>query len=379
MNKPLKILHTEAAMEMGGQEIYIYRHMHCMRACGHQVQLLCQPGSRLAPLARAAGFEVTTLRMGGPWRLLTGIWKVYRLARRQHFDVVNTTSRRDTLIAASAARLAGVPLVVRSRHLMSAVNSLLTYTVLPHRVITVSRFVGTLLAHYGVPAVRIGVVPPVAPPPPWLQHDADRLAHLQQVRHEVRAELSLDTDAIVVGCVAVLRAPKGHAALFEAIAPLCRADPRLHLVVVGDGEPMMGRLRALRARLGLDAQVHLLGYRDDACRLMSGFDVFALATEREAAGTVFVEAAQAGLPVVATRVGGVPEMVLDGINAVLVPPGDVPALRDALRALVDHPERRAALGQASWQWMQGAHAFTETSQATRTEHYYYQWLKEMRK
>ena len=161
MNRPLRILHTEAAKGMGGQEIYIFRHMQVMRARGHHVALLCQPDARLATRARDDGFTVHTLRMGGMGRMLRGIWSVSRLVRRERYDVVNTTSRRDALIAAAGARLGGTPLVVRSRHLMSPVNSLLTYTGLPHRVITVSNFVKQLLADRGIPADHIGIVPPM--------------------------------------------------------------------------------------------------------------------------------------------------------------------------------------------------------------------------
>lgn len=71
------------------------------------------------------------------------------------------------------------------------------------------------------------------------------------------------------------------------MAPLCKTNPDLHLAVVGDGEPVMGRLQALRSELGLERQVHLLGFRSDAHRLMAGFDIFALATHKEASGTVF--------------------------------------------------------------------------------------------
>ncbi len=167
MKRSLRILHTEAARGMGGQEIYIFRHMQVMRARGHQVSLLCQPDARLAQLARDDGFTVHTLRMGGLARLLRGIWSVSRLVRRERYDVVNTTSRRDALIAAAGARLGGTPLVVRSRHLMSPVNSLLTYTGLPHRIITVSDFVKRLLVDRGIAAEHIGIVPPMATPPRW--------------------------------------------------------------------------------------------------------------------------------------------------------------------------------------------------------------------
>lgn len=374
MNRPLRILHTEAAKGMGGQEIYIFRHMQVMRARGHDVSLLCQPDARLATLARDDGFTVHTLRMGGLARLLRGIWSVSRLVRRERYDVVNTTSRRDALIAAAGARLGGTPLVVRSRHLMSPVNSLLTYTRLPHRVLTVSSFVKQLLADRGIPAEHIGIVPPIAVPPRWSDIHLD---NPWQRLQEVRAELGFGEQDVVVGCVAVLREAKGHADLLQAMVPLCKTNPHLHLVVVGDGQVVMDRLQAMRDAHGLQAQVHLLGYRDGACRLMAGFDIFALASHKEAAGTVFLEAAYVGVPIVATRVGGVPEMVVDGSNAILTRLGDNAALTGALRLLVDDPERRRQMGRAGWDWMHSAHRFTPAGHGEATEHYYHQWLKEL--
>ncbi|WNH52863.1 glycosyltransferase family 4 protein [Stenotrophomonas oahuensis] len=376
--RPLKILHTEAAKGFGGQEIYIYRHMLAMRERGHDVSLLCQPGSRLGDIARDAGFTVHSLKMGGLLRLVRGVWSVSRLVRRQRYDVVNTTSRRDALIAAAGARLAHAPLVVRSRHLMSPVNSLLTYTGLPHRVLTVSSFVKQMLVTRGVADAHVGIVPPIAVPMQWTEDDgSDAWQCLQNTRAEVRRELGFTDDQVVVGCVAVLREPKGHIDLLRAIAPLCRQHPQLQLVVVGDGQPMMDRLKSLRAELGIESQVHLLGYRMGACRLMTGFDIFALATHKEAAGTVFLEAAYVGVPIVATRVGGVPEMVVEGSNALLAPLGDSAALTTALQALVEDPARRQKMGRAGWDWMRNAHRFTPTGHTEATEHYYHQWLKEL--
>lgn len=372
--RPLKILHTEAAKGMGGQEIYIFRHMQAMRDLGHEVSLLCQPDATLGKIAREFGFTVHTLEMGGLMRLIRGVGFVYRLVHKHRYDVVNVTSRRDALIAALGARLARTPLVVRSRHLMSPVNSLVTYTWLPHRIMTVSHFVKQLLTKRGIAAEHIGIVPPIASMPQWADCFSQRL---QEVRDEVRKELGFAEDDIVTGCVAVLREPKGHIELFNAIAPLCRENPKLHLVVVGDGEPVMERLQALRAQWSLEKQIHLLGYRTDACRLMSGFDIFALASHKEAAGTVFLEAAFVGLPVVATRVGGIPEMVVENGNAILVELGDQPGLTAALRTLVNSPQQRRTMGQMGRDWIQAEYRFTSTGHGEATERYYYQWLKEL--
>lgn len=375
-DRPLKILHTEAARGMGGQEIYLLRHLLAMRARGHDVSLLCQPGARLAEAARGHGFVVHTLEMGGLPRLLRGIPAVRHLVRTHRYDVVNVTSRRDALIAAAGARLAGTPLVVRSRHLMSPVSSLLTYTWLPHRVLTVSRFVKRLLQERGIAAEKIGVVPPMARAPGEEPAD-DSWQERQRLRAGVREALGFGEDDVVVGCVAVLREPKGHLDLLEAIAPLCRDNPKLHLLIVGDGEPVMSRLKASSARHGIERQVHLPGYRDDAARLMAGLDVFALPSHKEAAGTVFLEAARAGVPIVATRVGGIPEMVVEDGNAILVAPRDPAALTAALRTLASSAGLRQAMGRAGWDWIRGEHRFTAAGHCEATEHHYHQWLEEL--
>ena len=170
----------------------------------------CASPKRAWPSWHATTVSPCTPCAWGLLRLLRGIWSVSRLVRRERYDVVNTTSRRDALIAAAGARLGGTPLVIRSRHLMSPVNSLLTYTGLPHRVMTVSSFVKQLLTERGIPAEHIGIVPPIAVPPRWSEiRKADPWQCLQEVRAEVRAELGFSEQDIVVGCVAVLRGPKG--------------------------------------------------------------------------------------------------------------------------------------------------------------------------
>ncbi|KRG44637.1 glycosyl transferase [Stenotrophomonas panacihumi] len=374
---PLSILHSEAATGFGGQETYLYRHLLAMRQRGHQVTLLCQPDAPLGRRARAAGIEVIELPMGGPLRLVAGIARARRLLRERRFDVVNTTSRRDTLIVACAARLARIGLVVRSRHLMSPVNSLLTYALLPHRVLTVSEHVRQLLVQRGVRGERIGVVPPAVAALPWFDAPAEHAwSQRTQARARVRRELGFGAGDLLVGCVAVLRPPKGHAELIEAIAPLCLRHPCVQLLLVGHGDAARRQLQLQCQAHGIQAQVHFLGYRRDACELMPAFDVFALATRREAAGTVLLEAAAAAVPIVATDVGGIPEMLERGGNALLSGVDDIAAMTQSLRLLVDHPGLRRRMGTAGWRWLRRHREFTVDGQAEATERLYRQWQEE---
>jgi len=119
----------------------------------------------------------------------------------------------------------------------------------------------------------------------------------------------------------------------------------VHWILVGDGE-LRGELEAQAQRLGLVSHVHFTGWRDDVAEMLALADVFVLPSESEGFGRVLVEAMAMGRPVVATNVGGIPDIVLDGETGLLVEPANAAALADAVRALVDEPARAARLGAA---------------------------------
>ena len=140
-----------------------------------------------------------------------------------------------------------------------------------------------------------------------------------------------------------LRAPKDFRTLLHAMAALDRGTARLR--IAGDG-PDRAELEHEIARLGLGSVVELLGTRDDVDELLAGADVFVLSSASEGLPMSVLEAMAAGLPVVASAVGGVPELVRDGETGALVPPGDSAALASALRTIVADPALRERLGEA---------------------------------
>lgn len=360
----LRILHTEAATSFGGQEFCIYKEMIAMRDRGHHLELICQPGAELGDRLAQDGFTVHRVVMDGPVNFLRSIVFMHRLLRRKRFDVVNTHSRRDTVLAAIAARLAHTPLIVRTRHLAKPIRSLYAYTVLAHRVIAVSRYVRKQLLEGGARPESVAIIhSPVA---------------LPQAREGVcvRRELSLPDDALVIGCVAVMRAEKGHVDLIDAFFRITSRFPSAHLVLVGDGMPVLAQLHALVATLGLSSRVHFLGRRDDIGNVLSAFDVFALPTHREALGTVFIEAAAMGVPVVGTDVGGVPETMQDGVTGLLVPPHNPEALAVALETLLANPALRRQMGDAGRALIRGYGLFTPERTADQVERVYAHWLAE---
>ncbi len=188
-------------------------------------------------------------------------------------------------------------------------------------------------------------VPVVLPPVVVIRYGADttRIASGQDARTRARECLGYRDDDQIVGTVGNLTAKKDHASLLRATALLAGSGRRVRLVIVGTG-PLEAELRALTSDLALDSCVTFTGLRSDVFDLLCAFDVFALSSRYEGLPIALLEAMAARVPVVATRVGGIPEVITDRCNGLLVDPGDPNALARALAELLDDPVRRVALG-----------------------------------
>jgi glycosyltransferase involved in cell wall biosynthesis len=153
----------------------------------------------------------------------------------------------------------------------------------------------------------------------------------------LRAEYGLPADAQLVGVVARLEPEKGHATLLAAWPEVVRRCPTAYLLIVGEGS-QRGPLEASARALGIADRVVFTGRRDDVPAVTAALDVAVLPSYREAQGLVVLEAMALGRPVVASNVGGIPEMIDDGVSGLLVPPEDPAALAAAIvRLLTDHP------------------------------------------
>ena len=305
------------------------------------------------PLAddfRAVTDGVTTLPRGGTFDR-AGLGRIPRLVahfRRRRTDVVVVSHhhRAALTLARIAAVLAGARSVVAAHDMdLTRVGS----RVLPRYVVE-TLFLSSGLAllapsqgrylhdEEGVGAswrsrAREYVVPNGIPAPEPVPSGR---------RAEVRAELGVADDDVVVLMVARLSRQKAHDVMLDAIA---RADrPNLRLVVVGDGK-RREELEALVAERGLEKAVTFLGLRRDVPRLLAGGDVFALSSVHEGVPISVIEAMTAGLPVVATDVGALRDQVTEGVDGFLVPSGDAEGLAERLARLADDPALRAELGR----------------------------------
>ncbi|SAK71472.1 glycosyl transferase, group 1 [Caballeronia catudaia] len=356
----MKILHSESSTGWGGQEIRTLKEMVALREGGHTVELVCPSDARLGHRCSELGFTVHHARMRGGGDMQSML-HINALLRRRPFDVVNTHSGHDSLVAGTAARLARTPLIVRTRHLALPISSLATYTWIPHRVIAVSHYVRRYLISAGVGEERVQTI-------------YDGIVKPQPVAHStLREELGLGPDAFIVCMVAIMRDKKGHEDLIAAVRPLLDTYPHLHVVMAGDGD-LYVRVKGIVDSLGLAHRIHLLGFRTDVQNIFRGSDLFVLPTHQEALGQAFIEAMDAGLPVIGTCVDGVPELIEDNVNGLLVPPHDPVALREAIARMIDDPALRQRLQRESVRITE--RGFTVGEMANETALFYRRALEE---
>lgn len=171
-------------------------------------------------------------------------------------------------------------------------------------------------------------------------------------REDARSRLGIGNDALVIGCVGRLVELKNHRLLLSCLPELVASHPRLMFVLVGDG-PLEPELRAAAADLGVADHVVFAGARNDVASLLPGFDIFALPSRTEGLSIALLEACASGLAVVASAVGGNPEIVRDGSTGRLFESDDGKALHDILHELLSDPMQRRRIGEDAREWVRG--------------------------
>jgi len=356
------ILHTEWSGGWGGQEMRVVAESVALRARGHKMVIACQPDSQILHEAKAEGLPTVPMRIRKGLDV-AGIARCMQAIRAHGIDIVHTHSSPDAWTCGMAARLAGVR-VVRSRHLSTPVKpgwtSRFVYGRLADRVITSGQAIRDhLIAINALDPARIVSIPAGI--------DVQRFAPVAD-SSAVRRELGLADTDFVVGIVAVLRSWKGHTDLIDAVHRLCAENVPAKLLVVGAG-PQEEALKRKVQQLGMDGRVLMLGYRTDVPRLIGAMDCSVLpATKNEATSQALPQALAMKVPVIATAVGGLPEVVIDQQTGLLIPPGDADALCGALLWMHQHPAEAKQMAERGYAHV---HAnFTFERMVDRTEAVY---------
>ena len=301
---------------------------------GHESVIVAPSGGALLRRAGAAGVPVTGLKMRHEIDLVAA-WRLGAWLRQEGVDILHMHEPHAHSIGLLACMLAPYVRKVVSRRVdFRPVRSLFSrykYTKPDVRYLAVSEAVRKVMLDCGIAADAVHTV-----------HSGVDLCRIDAVQ-ETSSEFPAGSR--VIGTVGHLSAHKGHRYLLRAMREVRRMERKARLVIVGEGK-LQADLQAEAAALGLGDTVCFAGFRQDVLALIRGFEVFVFPSTREAFGTSILDAMALRKPVVATRVGGIPESVQDGLTGLLVPPGDPRALAEALCTILQRPERGRLLGDA---------------------------------
>lgn len=338
---PLSVLQVATGFpSWGGTELHILNLSEQLQKRGYDVTVACRPGRWVEEKATAMGLPTVPIRV-----MRQHDWQDFALLRqflREHkTDVLHVHWSSDIVVPGYAALREHIPVRIMSRHMpypfKSRAGSWLYSRFLYTRLVPVSNSVREALIKAGVPDRKIQVI----------HHgtDVEAFAHITEERREMRASLGIPEDRVAVGIVGRIAPEKGHAVLLEAFGKVHTRYP-LQLVVVGNG-PDEELIRNRAAQMGLADKVLFTGFRDDVNNVINALDVVAVpSTWNEPCSAVVQQGMALSKPILGTRAGGTPEMVVDDETGFLVPPSDPDALADALARLAGDAFLRKRLGAA---------------------------------
>lgn len=337
----LKVLMTESSPNFGGQQYRLVRETLWLRANGHEPLVLCGTHSRLAHHLAHHARSVPVSKID-VWQSPLALAALFRIARRWRPDVIHVRSSQDSFWG-SFLHATGWP-VVRSRHMLVPAQ-MAPWRALPYRS-------GCTRIMAAAGAIKDVFVNRVKIPPGRIDVVGEGV-DLEEFHPGVdgtalRAELGIPNDAVVFGMVAMVRGEKGHWRFVNAAARVAKEHPNARFLIVGDGSP--AQVKKLCSKIaskfrGKSSPLLFAGYREDIPSVMAAIDVLVVPSMEDAQTLVIPQAFATGRPVIASRVGGIPELVANGKNGLLIPPGDEIELAAAMSRLANAPDLRAALGR----------------------------------
>lgn len=339
----MKIAHLIKSLGRGGAEGLLPQTIrHRGTGFDYSVGYFLPWKDALAAEIEAAGAPVRCFSAGSPPGMLARVPGVVRWLRRERIDLLHAHLPLAGVVARLAGRLARVPVVYTEHNLQERYHPLtrransLSWS-WQRQVVAVSGEVAeSIRKHLGervpVAVVRNGIELPVL--------------GTATARREIRARFGIPERAELVGAVAVMRVQKRFDLWLEVARQLLTQRLDIHFLIVGDGQ-LRAELETRAAALGIAERVTFAGLQTDVRPFLEAMDLFLISSEHEGLPLALLEAMAMRLPVVATAVGGIPEVVEPGVSGMLVPFGDPAALAAAAAELLADPARRAALGEAA--------------------------------
>jgi len=312
------ILHTECSDGWGGQEIRIMEELRGMQRYGYATALIAPQHSRIFFRAKAEGFEVHAVRFRNKAHLPSWV-RLFQLIVQLKPDVVNTHSSDDSWMAGFAARMLGVPLIVRTRHVSTPIGSAFSYKAFPHLILTTSQAIRESLIARGIAQEKIVAVPTGI--------DSNRFCFSPSWRKEIREKHGFSEEDIVVGNICVLRSWKGLDFFIDTAAQMPR---RFKFILVGDG-PQRLKLQDKAKGMGLESRLIFPGHQEDIEKYFSALDLYFFTSyANEGVPQSLLQAQSVGVPMVVCRTPSVLETLQGAEDVIPVEYGDLPSACEAL-------------------------------------------------
>ena len=353
----MRIVYTVLDGRMSGGQVICGHLMAAAVSAGHQVCLITPNLGEFTEQVKSRSIEVIQMPMERTFFFHRSV-AFAKFLRDWDADLVHCHSAvAGTILARIGAYLAGVPLIshvhienkfsdVRWIQKLQIILDNITAIVVD-KIITISNATKSSLIDQGISSNKITVI-----------HNGisltEQLDDMPEV-DQLRSTLGLKNNSHVVGTVARLCPVKGQREFILAARNICNLYPNTEFLVIGEDYEFEGKYRSnlenLVKELDLEEFVHFLGFRSDVRRLIHCFEIFVLPSWIEGLPVTILEAMAARKPVVATSVGGVPELVLDGETGILVPPRDVPGLSKAIESLLDEPDIAHQMGNKGYEYV----------------------------
>ena len=336
----MRLLFVNSMRSIGGGEQWLLEAAGGLAARGHDVSVAARPGSALAARSREDGHGLLELPMRGDADVAS-ILRLSRWIRRHGTDVLSVNVQRAVRIGCAAALLSGRPPVVERRGLSfpvrpTALNRAIYGRCVSHVIANCRSIEDGLLDTGVIDASRVSVIVNGI--------DPERVG--KGGGGAVRSQLDISPETPLVAMVGRLVVDKGHRVALSAFRRVLSEVPAARLLIVGAGK-LDADLRAEAASRFAGESVVFAGRRDDVPAVLDAADVVLVTSDREGMPHVVLEAMVAGVPVVATRVAGVPEMIEHGTHGLLVPIGSAEAAASAVVSVLSDPELGQRLAAAA--------------------------------